>query len=111
MADLLLTSRRNFLTRAFGVTVGGAAVTVPIVTVASAAERLEHHMRGVEAAFADLFPTAAVAVRGNCLDGHHAYFAEKFLRGEVDTACAIVMASLTTENGFKGRIVNPPRSA
>jgi hypothetical protein len=38
----LITSRRNFLTRAFGGTVGGAAVTVPIITIASAEERLEH---------------------------------------------------------------------
>jgi hypothetical protein len=61
----LITSRRSLI-RAFGVTAAGAAVTVPIVTIASAEERLRHHMEGLERAFQDLFPTAAVAVRGNC---------------------------------------------
>jgi hypothetical protein len=80
MSGLLITSRRNFLTRAFGVTAAGAAITVPIVTVALAEEQLRHQVAGVEAAFADLFPGAAVHVQGNCLDGHHAYYNELVAR-------------------------------
>jgi hypothetical protein len=95
MRDLLLTSRRNFLTRAFGVTVGGAAVTVPIVTVVSAEERLRHHMAGVEAAMGDLFPMCTIWARGNCLDGHHPYWSERFAKGDHGAyACAIVAAGL-----------------
>src|SRR4051812_13456439 len=50
----LITSRRNFLVRAFGVTAAGAAITVPIVTIPSARERVRHHLAGLEAAFSEL---------------------------------------------------------
>src|SRR4051794_12658944 len=70
MADsVLITPRRNFLVRALGFTAAGAALAVPIVTVASAEERLEHHLRGAVDAYRDLFPGVPVIVRGNAIDG------------------------------------------
>lgn len=56
----LITSRRNFLVRAFGLTAAGAAVTVPIVTVADARARVRHHLAGLEAAMRELHPGARI---------------------------------------------------
>lgn len=81
MSQMMITHRRNFLVRALGFTAAGAAVAVPIVTVASAEERLMHHVAGVEAAMRDLFPGAHVERQGNCLDGHHRTFAETLACG------------------------------
>lgn len=79
----LVTGRRNFLVRALGFTAAGAAVSVPIVTVASAEERLTHHLSGAKAALAEMFPTGIVNVAGNCLDGRHVEaHLESFRNGE-----------------------------
>jgi hypothetical protein len=39
----LITSRRNFLVRASALTVAGATVAIPIITVADARARMQHH--------------------------------------------------------------------
>jgi len=83
-AGALITPRRNFLVRALGFTAAGATLTVPVVTLASPEDRLMHHMKGAEQAFQDLFPTAHVDLRGNCLNGGHAYYADLFARQPED---------------------------
>lgn len=79
-AGTLITPRRNFLIRALGFTASGATLAVPIVPLASPEERLAHHMKGAEQAFRDLFPTAHVNLRGNCLNGGAAYYADLFAK-------------------------------
>ncbi len=64
-AGALVTSRRNFLVRAFGLTAAGATCAVPIITMASAQERIAHHLKGLEDAYRDLYPGVPVLVRGN----------------------------------------------
>jgi hypothetical protein len=64
-AGALVTSRRNFLVRAFGLTAAGATCAVPIITVASAQERIAHHLKGLEDAYRDLYPGVPVLARGN----------------------------------------------
>ncbi len=92
-------SRRALFTAGTATLAGTALAAVPLVTVASAEERLRHHMAGLEVAFRDLFPTAQVVVRGNCLNGEHVRHAEHFLRnpddcGALTLARAIVMAHM-----------------
>lgn len=58
----LITPRRNFLVRALGFTAAGAAVTVPIVTLADARERPRHHAKGLEQAFRDAYPGVEIRV-------------------------------------------------
>lgn len=123
MSDLLLTeeaapqpARRGFLRTLITAPVAALAThrlilpgPVPLVAPEDAAARLERHVQGVEAAMRDLFPGAQIAIRGNCLDGHHDYLAEKFLRGESGTACAVVMASLPSIKDYAHRAVLDPR--
>ena len=97
-------SRRALFTAAGAIIAGTAAAAVPLVTVASAEERLRHHMAGLEAAFRDLFPTAQVVVRGNCLNGEHVRHAEHFLRNPDDCgslACAMVLAHMADPSEAK----------
>ncbi|MGE0290276.1 MAG: twin-arginine translocation signal domain-containing protein [Bradyrhizobium sp.] len=54
-AGQLITSRRNFLVRAFGLTVAGATVAVPIVTASSGREKIEYHLAELKKAFADRY--------------------------------------------------------
>ncbi len=56
MSDsVLITPRRNFLVRALGFTVAGAAMSIPIITVANAKARIDHHMAELEKAFRDYY--------------------------------------------------------
>lgn len=97
-AGTLITPRRNFLVRALGFTAAGATLAVPVVALASAEDRLKHHAAGAEQAFRELFPTANVFLRGNAMDGGHAYFAERFACQPDDSrglvACMMVLAHL-----------------
>jgi hypothetical protein len=54
----LITPRRGFLLKAFGLTVAGATASVPIVTLADAKSRLEHHKAGLTQAWADFYAGA-----------------------------------------------------
>src|SRR5215212_9099943 len=98
-------SRRALFT-AGGATIAGTVLAaVPLVTVASAEERLRHHIAGLKAAFRDLFPTArVVVVCGNCLNGDHVSHAEHFLRNPDDRgarACVMVMAHMADRSQAK----------
>jgi len=81
-----------------GVTLIGqpTAAAAPIVTVASAEERLRRGLADVEAAFRDLFPGTGVVIRGNVLNGAHVSYGRMF-QAEPDNrglcACAMVLAS------------------
>ena len=70
-SSLLVTHRRGFLVRAFGITAAGASVAVPVLAVASPLDRVEHHARGLEAAFRDLYPGAPVRLVGTYKDPVH----------------------------------------
>jgi len=91
-------SRRAVFTAAGATIAGTALAAVPLVTVASAEKRLRHHIAGLKAAFRDLFPTArVVVVCGNCLNGEHVHYADRFMRYPSDSgslACAMVMAHM-----------------
>lgn len=90
----LIIPRRNFLVRALGFTAAGAAVTVPIVEVASAEQRFEHHVRGVEAAMRDLFPGADIGVRGNCrAPSGQAVYRKAITENPGEVACMIFLAA------------------
>ena len=97
-AGTLITPRRNFLIRALGFTASGATLAVPVVPLALPEERLVHHMRGAEQAFRDLFPTAHVNLRGNCLEGGAAYYADLFAKRPEDAfgfgACVTLTAQV-----------------
>jgi hypothetical protein len=45
---LITITRRNFLIRASAITAAGATVAVPIVTVADARARAEHHLEATQ---------------------------------------------------------------
>jgi hypothetical protein len=51
----LITPRRNFLIRALAFTAAGATLSVPIVTVADAKSRIEHHAAGMKQALQDYY--------------------------------------------------------
>ena len=53
--SVLITGRRNFLVRALGFTAAGATLTVPVVAMETPLERIHHHMKGLEQAFADYY--------------------------------------------------------
>lgn len=61
----LITSRRNFLARAVGLTAGGVVLSVPIVTLANARERMDYHRRELEKAFREYHAGVTVAVSDN----------------------------------------------
>lgn len=92
----LITPRRNFLVHALGFTAAGTTLTIPVVALASPEDRLMHHMKGAEQAFRDLLPTAHVNLRGNCLGGGHAFYADLFARrpegADGHMACMMVLA-------------------
>jgi hypothetical protein len=67
MSDHLLTNRRNFLVRATAYTAAGGAVTVPIVTVADAKARAQHHFDALHEALRDLYPHLRFFIRGSFL--------------------------------------------
>jgi hypothetical protein len=52
----VIMPRRNFLARAFGLTAAGATIGLPIVTVADARARAEHHVKELYKAIQDLYP-------------------------------------------------------
>lgn len=57
---VLITPRRNFLVRALGFTAAGAAMSIPIVTVADTKSKIEHHAKALRAALADHYPDLSV---------------------------------------------------
>ena len=63
--SVLITPRRNFLIRALGFTAAGATLSVPIITVADAKARIEHHKAELEKAFRDYYAGLRVQVLGN----------------------------------------------
>jgi len=58
----LITSKRNFLVRALGFTAAGLALPVPIVTIADARARMEHHIAGLKAAMADYYGVSGMRI-------------------------------------------------
>lgn len=90
----LIVPRRNFLIRALGFTAAGAAVSVPVVAMASAEDRLAHHLRGAEAAMREIFPDAAVKIVGNCpTPRDQDFYREALRRGDAGSACMMVVAA------------------
>jgi hypothetical protein len=65
----LITTRRNFLIRASAITAAGATVSVPIVTVADARTRAEHHLHELHKAFQDMYPGTTFTVRHRFPEG------------------------------------------
>src|SRR5882757_2610945 len=61
----LITPRRNFLIRALGFTAAGATMQIPIVTLADAKSRIEHHKSALMAAWSDYYAGAHCDVKGN----------------------------------------------
>jgi hypothetical protein len=61
----LITSRRNFLIRASALTVAGATVAIPIITVADARARMQHHADQLVAAARDYYAGLDVSFIGN----------------------------------------------
>jgi hypothetical protein len=61
----LITSRRNFLVRALGFTAAGAAVAVPIITVAGLRERCQFHAEALERACREYYAGLDVRLHGN----------------------------------------------
>jgi hypothetical protein len=68
VSDHLITSRRNFLVGATAFTAAGGAVTVPIITVADARARVQHHMEELHKVLRDLYPNVTFFVRGRLPD-------------------------------------------
>ena len=68
MSEHLITPRRNFLIKAFGFTAAGATMSIPIVTLANAKSRIEHHKKGLTEAWQDYYAGAKCMVQGNDLD-------------------------------------------
>jgi hypothetical protein len=63
MADtVLIATKRNFLIRALGFTAAGTALSVPIVTVADAKARMQHHIDGLQAAMAEYYGVQTVHI-------------------------------------------------
>ncbi|MFG1257315.1 hypothetical protein V5F79_08300 [Xanthobacter flavus] len=69
--SVLITGRRNFLVRALGFTAAGATLSVPVVAMETPQERIRHHVKGLERAFADLYgvvpPTAIFDEQRGCV--------------------------------------------
>lgn len=96
---ILIAPRRNFLIRALGFTAGGAAMSIPVLAVEGPEARLKHHIAGTAKALQELFPGQYVDIKGNCLNGAHTYYQEKFARGEQNWACVILTAGPRTDGG------------
>lgn len=54
----LITPRRNFLIRALGFTAAGATLSIPIVILADAKSRMDHHAKELEKAWREYYSTA-----------------------------------------------------
>ncbi|MDO8400773.1 MAG: hypothetical protein Q7T45_23440 [Bradyrhizobium sp.] len=61
----LITPRRNFLIRALGFTAAGVTMPIPIVTLADAKTRIDHHKAGLAEAWKDYYAGAICSVQGN----------------------------------------------
>jgi hypothetical protein len=83
----LITPRRNFLIRALGFTAAGATMAIPVVTLASAKSRIDHHKAGLMAAWEDYYAGAKCSVRGNDQEPHY------LLEGTGGEACLIFYAT------------------
>jgi hypothetical protein len=66
----LITPRRNFLIRALGFTAAGVTMPIPIITLADAKTRIEHHKRGLCDAWRDYYAGATCSVQGNDMEPH-----------------------------------------
>jgi hypothetical protein len=58
--DSFLITKRNFFVRALGFTAAGATLPVPIITIADAKARMQHHIDGLQAAMADYYAGAEI---------------------------------------------------
>jgi hypothetical protein len=58
--DSFLITKRNFFVRALGFTAAGASLSVPIITVADAEARMQHHIDGLRTAMADYYAGAKI---------------------------------------------------
>jgi hypothetical protein len=67
----LITPRRNFLIRALGFTAAGVTMPIPIVTLADAKTRIDHHKAALMQAWSDYYAGANCTVQGNDLEPHH----------------------------------------
>jgi hypothetical protein len=64
----LITPRRNFLIRALGFTAAGVTMPIPIVTLADAKTRIDHHKAALMQAWSDYYAGTNCMVQGNGLD-------------------------------------------
>jgi hypothetical protein len=71
MSEHLITPRRNFLIRALGFTAAGVTMPIPIVTLADAKSRIEHHKHELTKAWSDYYVGANCFVRGNDQEPHY----------------------------------------
>jgi hypothetical protein len=62
----VIIPRRNFLIRALGFTAAGATMAIPIVTVANAKARIDHHKAELEKAIGDYYAGFNVKVIDKC---------------------------------------------
>lgn len=83
----LITPRRNFLIRALGFTAAGVTMPIPIVTLADAKTRIDHHKAGLAAAWSDYYAGAKCTVQGNDLEPHYV------IDGPSGGACLIFYAT------------------
>jgi hypothetical protein len=67
----LITPRRNFLIRALGFTAAGATMSIPVVTLADAKTRIDHHKTALMEAWSDYYAGAKCTVQGNDLEPHY----------------------------------------
>jgi hypothetical protein len=64
----VIIPRRNFLVRALGLTAAGATMNLPIVTVADAKARMQHHIDGLQAAMGDYYGGTHISFKSNWQD-------------------------------------------
>jgi len=64
----LITPRRNFLIRALGFNAAGATMPIPVITLADAKARIEHHKAELMRAWSDYYAGAKCTVQGNHLE-------------------------------------------
>ncbi|WOH53829.1 hypothetical protein [Bradyrhizobium sp. sBnM-33] len=69
----LITPRRNFLIRALGFTAAGVTMPIPIVTLADAKARMEHHKAQLMRAWSDYYAGAKCSVQGNEVEPHYVH--------------------------------------
>jgi hypothetical protein len=98
--SVLITPRRNFLVRALGFTVAGAAMSVPIITVANAKARIDHHTAELEKAFRDYYAGMDVEVIPRLKSR------EKLIERPESTAVLFFLASAEPPGSTAGRAGN-----